>query len=229
MAKILIVEDDLAISKTIRSWLEKEKYVVESTASGEEGLDLLKHYNFDLAILDWQLPDLDGPDIARALQSANKTIPLLMLTSMSSLENKIEGLDAGVYDYIVKPCSLEELSARVRALLRRMPEEESRKTIELGNVTIHLISHEVLVDGKLLKLSPSEFEILRLLAKSPGGSFSSDAIFARLWSDKPNVSKQLVKVHVMNLRKKLNATNPDIELLTNDLNEYYVHVKNASA
>lgn len=225
MAKILIVEDDLAISQTIRSWLEKEKYVVESTASGKEGLDLLQHYNFDLAILDWQLPDLDGPDISRALQAAKKQTPLLMLTSMSSIENKIEGLDSGVYDYIVKPCSLEELSARVRALLRRVPDLETKKTIELGNVSIHLIAHEVYVDGKLLKLSPSEFEILRLLAKSPGGSFSSDAIFARLWADKPNVSKQLVKVHVMNLRKKLNAVNPDLELLTNDLNEYYLKLK----
>lgn len=225
MAKILIVEDDLAISKTIKSWLEREKYVVESSASGREGLDLLQLYDFDLAILDWQLPDLSGPEISRAMQTSKKKIPLLMLTSMSSTQNRIDGLESGVFDYMVKPCSLEELSARVRALLRRIPQEESKKTIEIGNVSIHLLSHEVTVDGELLKLSPSEFEILRLLARNPGASFSSDAIFARLWADKPNVSKQLVKVHIMNLRKKLAKTNPDLEVLTNDLNEYYISSK----
>lgn len=226
MAKILIVEDDPAISNTIRSWLEKEKYVVESTASGREGLDLLKHYNFDLAILDWQLPDLNGPEISKSLQAENKRIPLLMLTSMSSTDNKIYGLDAGAYDYIVKPCSMEELSARIRALLRRTIDETAREnSIELGNLKIFLGSHEVFVESKALKLSPSEYEILKLLIGSPGASFSSEAVFARLWQDKPNVSKQLVKVHVMNLRKKLAAVSSSVELLTNDLNEYYLKAK----
>lgn len=222
MSKILIVEDDLNISKTIKSWLEKEKYVVEATASGQEGLDLLLHFNYDLAILDWQLPDLSGPDIARAVLKEKNDIALLMLTSKGSLNDRVEGLDAGAFDYIVKPCSLEELSARVRALLRRPSQTDAEKTIELGNLSIQMLCHEVLVEGKNLKLSPSEFEILRLMAKSPGASFSTDAIFARLWSDKPNVSKQLVKVHVLNLRKKLSAAQSNVQLLTNDLNEYYL-------
>lgn len=225
MAKILIVEDDLNISRTIQSWLEKEKHVVESTASGKEGLDLLLHFNYDLAILDWQLPDSSGPEIARALQSEKRAVPLLMLTSKGEVNDRVEGLDAGVFDYLVKPCPLEELSARVRALLRRTIEPEaSNKTIVLGNLQINPLSRKIMVSESEVKLSPSEFEILKLMGKSPGGSFSVDAIFSRLWSDKPNVSKQLVKVHVMNLRKKLIAANCSVQLLTNDLNEYFLKV-----
>lgn len=223
MAKILIVEDDLNISRTLQSWLEKEKYVVETTASGKEGLDLLLHFNYDLAILDWQLPDSSGPEIARALQTENRPIPLLMLTSKGELNDRLEGLDSGVFDYLVKPCPLEELSARIRALLRRTIESDtSGKSVTLGNMNINMQARKVTVADKEVKFSPSEFEILKLMSKSPGGSFSVDAIFSRLWSDKPNVSKQLVKVHVMNLRKKMIAAESTTQLLTNDLNEYYL-------
>lgn len=221
MAKILIVEDDLNISKTIQGWLEKEKYTVESTASGKEGLALLLHYNYDLAILDWQLPDAAGPEIAKEVISRKRAVPILMLTSKGDIKDKVEGLDAGVCDYLVKPCPLEELSARVRALLRRTGESsESIKSINLGNTVINYPSRTVSVDGATVKLSPSEFEILKLMSKTLGGSFSVEAIFARLWADKPNVSKQLVKVHVSNLRKKLQTAGSSIQIKTNDLNEY---------
>lgn len=222
MAKIIIVEDDPNISRTVKSWLEGEKYVVDSAATGSDGLELLLHYDYDLAILDWQLPDLQGTDIARKLQEEEKDIPILMLTSKGELRDRVEGLDAGAFDYLVKPCSLEELSARVRALLRRTIQNEQGSTLSLGDLEMRLISREVFVAGSQLKLSPSEFEILKLLLKSPASGFSSDAIFARLWSDKPNVSKQLVKVHVMNLRKKLSAAQCSVQLLTNELAEYYL-------
>ncbi len=221
MAKILIVEDDLNISKTIQGWLEKEKYVVEATASGKEGLDLLLHYNYDLAILDWQLPDAAGPEIAREVISRKRSIPLLMLTSKGDIKDKVEGLDAGVCDYLVKPCPLEELSARVRALLRRSADSiETAKTMIFGNTTVNFPSRTVSVDDTAVKLSPSEFEILKLMCKTPGSSLSVEAIFTRLWSDKPNVSKQLVKVHMSNLRKKLQAAGSSVQIETNDLNEY---------
>lgn len=220
MAKILLVEDDLGISGTIMSWLEKEKHTVESTTSGVEGLDLLKHYSFDLVILDWQLPDMMGPEISKALRSAKKDIPILMLTSKSATEDRVEGLDAGAFDYVVKPCSLEELSARVRALLRRPGDNVAPKKIEFGDLTINVQSHEVLKGQSAIKISPSEFEILKLMARNPTDSFSSEAILARLWIDKPNVSKQLVKVHVMNLRKKLAESGSRVSVKTNDLGEY---------
>lgn len=223
MAKILLVEDDLSIQETVKTWLEKEKHIVDATASGREGLDLLTHYSFDLVVLDWQLPDMQGPEIAKAARNQRVSIPILMLTSKGATEDKIEGLDAGAYDYVVKPVTAEELAARVRALLRRPGGTPSDKSnLSLGDLKIDVSSHQVLREQQIVKLSPSEFEILKLMAKTPDGSFSTDAIFSRLWMDKPNVSKQLVKVHVMNLRKKLAEAKSTVAIKTNDLGEYYI-------
>ncbi len=223
MAKILLVEDDLVISETIKSWLEKEKHIVEATTSGREGLDLLTHYAFDLVVLDWQLPDLQGPEIAKSIRNSRLDIPILMLTSKGEITDRVEGLEAGAFDYVVKPCTAEELAARVRALLRRPGGNVSdTKDLTLGDLYIDFKSHEVRKAESKIKLSPSEFEILKLLAKSSGGAFSSEAILARLWVDKPNVSKQLVKVHVMNLRKKLSEAGSKVTVVTNDLGEYSI-------
>ena len=225
MAKILLVEDDLGISETIKSWLEKEKHIVETTTSGREGLDLLTHYKFDLVVLDWQLPDMQGPEIAKSVRNARVDVPILMLTSKGEISDRVEGLEAGAFDYVVKPCTAEELAARVRALLRRPGGDVTdAKDLQLGDLSIDFKSHEVRKGDAKIKLSPSEFEILKLLAKNVGGSFSSEAILARLWIDKPNVSKQLVKVHVMNLRKKLGEANSEVSIMTNDLGEYFVSV-----
>lgn len=227
MAKILIVEDDLAVSSQLKSWLEKEKYVVDTAADGKEGLELLKIYSYDLAIIDWQLPGMDGAEICLKLRKEGSLLPILMLTSRSSLDDKIQGLDAGAYDYLVKPCSLVELSARVRALLRRrVPDQE--KSFYVGDLEIKLDSHEVMKDGTTVPLSPIEFEVLKLLARHQDNAFSAEAILSRLWADKPKVSKQLVKVHVKNLRKKLAAVNTVVSINT-EKNEGYTLVVNDSA
>lgn len=220
MAKILLVEDDPSISANIKSWLEKEKHVVDSVANGKEGLELLLHYAYDCAILDWQLPGMEGADICVELRKQGSEIPILMLTSRSSLDDRVQGLDSGAYDYLVKPCSLEELSARLRALLRRFGPQTDNKSVSVGDLEIRFDSHEVLKDGKQLSFSPIEFEILKLLARHQDNAFSADAILSRLWSDKPQVSKQLVKVHVKNLRKKLAASGTNVGISTNK-NEGY--------
>ncbi len=219
MAKILIVEDDLLISDSIKSWLEKEKHVVDSIADGAEGLQLLLYYAYDLAILDWQLPGMEGLDICIALRKADKKLPLLMLTSRASLVDRVNGLESGAYDYLVKPCSLEELSARIRALLRRHKVDEE-KALTVGDLEIRFDSHVVKRNSSEIQLSPIEFEILKLLARNQDVSFSAEAMLARLWADKPQVSKQLVKVHVKNLRKKLLASETNVSIATSK-NEGY--------
>jgi DNA-binding response OmpR family regulator len=204
MAKILIVEDDPLISRNVGARLESENHTVDVVADGDDGLYRLLNYSYDLAILDWQLPGMQGAEICEAVRAAKKTTPILMLTSRSSLSDRVRGLDSGAYDYMVKPCSLSELAARVRSLLRR-PGNESISTIYVGNVQINLESHEVLVDGARLQLSPSEFLILQLLCQNRDKALTSDLILSKLWGDKPNVSKQLIKVHITHLRKKLAA------------------------
>lgn len=226
MAKILLVEDDQTIADNVRVWLEKQKHAVDHTANGREGLELLLHYEYELAILDWHLPEMEGADICVAVRKAGKDLPILMLTSRSSLSDRVRGLDSGAYDYVVKPCPLEELSARVRALLRRSGNEEGSK-LAIGDLEIRSDSHEVLKDGMNIQLSPSEFEILKLLARHPDDYFSADAILSRLWSDKPQVSKQLVKVHVMNLRKKLAATGTNVSIAMERSEGYFLSVKDA--
>lgn len=214
MAKILIVEDDLSISANIKAWLEKEKHVVDSCADGKEGFELLTHYPYDLAILDWQLPGMEGADICLELRKEGSTIPILMLTSRSSLDDRVQGLDAGAYDYLVKPCSLEELSARIRALLRRHGPPDTERCFIVGDLEIKYDSHEVVKGNEKLSLSPVEFEIFKLLARNQDTTFSADAILSRLWSDKPQVSKQLIKVHVKNLRKKLASVETVVGIAT---------------
>ncbi|MBX9719981.1 MAG: response regulator transcription factor, partial [Candidatus Obscuribacterales bacterium] len=217
--KILIIEDDLSVSESIKAWLEKENHVIDTVPDGKEGLDLLLHYAYDLAIIDWQLPGMEGVDICLALQKANKKVPALMLTSRASVDDRVSGLEAGAFDYLVKPCSLEELSARLRALLRRHPVSQEKSLI-VGDLELKSDSHEVLRNGEKLALSPIEFEVFKLLARNQDTSFSADAMLARLWADKPQVSKQLVKVHVKNLRKKLASVGTNVSIATSK-NEGY--------
>lgn len=228
MAKILLVEDDLSISANVKAWLEKEKHVVDAVADGLEGLEMLRHYVYDLAILDWQLPGMEGAKICETIRNEGSQLPILMLTSRGSLDDRVHGLDVGAYDYLVKPCSLEELSARIRALLRRHGKNEERCYI-IGDLEIKMDSHEVLKGADKLQFSPIEFEIFKLFARNPDTVFSADTILSRLWSDKPQVSKQLVKVHVKNLRKKLAATGTVVGIATNKNEGYVINIADEAA
>lgn len=213
MAKIILVEDDLEIAANLKAWLEKDKHVVDHVANGNDGLDRLIHFQYDLAILDWQLPGMQGADICSEVRKRGSDMAILMLTSRSTLDDRVKGLDSGAYDYMVKPCSLDELSARIRALLRRHGASD-QKSIIVGDLLIRLDSHEVLRQGQDLELSPMEFEILKLLSRNQDTVFSSDMVLSRLWSDKPQVSKQLVKVHIKNLRKKLKSSGTIVGVAT---------------
>lgn len=219
MAKILIIEDDLVISESVQAWLKKENHQVEATASGKIGLELCLRYRYDLLILDWNLPDASGPDIARAIREKHSDTAILMFTTNSLVPQKIEGLDAGACDYVVKPCALEEISARIRALLRRLPETNDG-VVHFENIEIDTQSHSAKVAGQKLKLSPSEFDILAFLVANQGAHFSADALISRLWKDRPNTSKQAVQVHIRHLREKLQAAGSTASITTNDMAEY---------
>jgi two-component system, OmpR family, response regulator len=219
MAKLLIVEDDPVIAKNVQAWLEKENHTVDVVGHGDEGLYLLLNYAYDLAILDWQLPGKQGAEICQLVRDSGNDIPILMLTSRSSLSDRVKGLDCGAYDYIVKPCALSELSARIRALLRR-PGDAKTEELVLGNLELNLASHEALVNGTRLSLSPSEYLILALLARTLETPFTAEAILARLWADKPNVSKQLVRVHITHLRQKLAAAGSHLRVVSQKRDGY---------
>lgn len=200
MAKILVIEDDLVISKNLKTWLMNDNHTVDVVCDGLLGLDQLLNYPYDLAIIDWNLPGMDGASICRKLRSERNELALLMLTSKSSLSERVFGLDSGAFDYLVKPCSLEELSARVRALLRRKNVKKDMSVI-LKNLRINPVSREVIVGDKNVSLSPTEFDLLLILSKSPEVYHKTNDLLSML--AKTNVSGQLIRVHITNLRKKL--------------------------
>lgn len=203
MKKILVVEDDQNIADNIQSALLAEKYVVEMTASGADGLLFLKDWHFDLAIVDWGLPELEGVDLVRNYRASGGKIPILLLTGRGALHEKETGFQAGVDDYLTKPFAMQELLMRVRALLRRPIDLNSETSLSAGDLTLDTTTFQVTRGRHEVKLLPREFAILELLARNPNCVFSIDQIFNRLWTSETDVSPEIVRTHIKNLRKKL--------------------------
>lgn len=173
--KILLIEDDAELTLQIRDWLVREHYAVETIATGNDAMHRLKNYHFDLAILDWELPELSGIEILRAFRQAGGSIPVLMLTGKSSMDEKKQGLDTGADDYLTKPFNMKELSARIRALLRRPAVMESEQ-IRVGGLVLSKTNRRAYFKDEDLDLLPKEYEILELLARHREQSFSAETL-----------------------------------------------------
>jgi DNA-binding response OmpR family regulator len=205
MAKILLVEDDNDFALGIRNWLEDERHTVELVQSCEAGKYYATTFNYDLLILDWELPDGAGADLCKSLRLSGIRTPIAMLTARGAVNDRIEGLDRGADDYIPKPCPAEELSARIRALLRRQ-HEQSGNRLEIGAIVLDSSARSVTSDGVPVKLSPREFEILHLLMRNPEAVLSIEAIIMRLpQDDRPGPTAGAVKVYVSSLNGKFTA------------------------
>lgn len=202
MAKILVVEDDENVSDGIKDWLMLEHYVVEQAADGADALQLLAHYKYDLIILDWDLPTVSGIDVCRSFRAQGGLVPILMLTGKNALKEKREGLDSGCDDYLTKPFELEELSARIRALLRR-PAPIHAGLIQVGPLALDPSSRTVMKEGAPLHLAPKEFALLEFLMKYPDTVFSQDELFDRIWKSTSDTSPDMVRTVLKNLRKKI--------------------------
>jgi DNA-binding response OmpR family regulator len=205
MAKILIVEDDKPLSQLIVDWLTGEKHVPDPVYEGPEGLDRLKFYKYDAAILDWELPGMSGPEICQQFRESGGQTPILMLTGKKEIEDKTTGLDAGADDYLTKPFHMQELSARIRALLRRGSTEVSRTVLTAGHVSLDPASRKVLSNGKELSLQPREYSLLEFLLRHPNQPFSAEAIMDRVWSSESDASPDTVRLQIMRLRNKIDV------------------------
>ena len=202
MAKILLVEDDKELAKVTVGWLQGESHTVDVVHDGAEGLDRLKFYFFDVAILDWELPSMNGPEICREFRSSGGNTPILMLTGKSELNDKVAGFDAGADDYLTKPFHPRELSVRLRALLTR-PAQRVQNVLKAGDLELDPAGHSVRKGGTLLHLMPREFSLLELFMRHPEKTFSADVILDRVWSSNSEVSTDVVKVYVAKLRRKI--------------------------
>lgn len=205
MAKILLVEDDKMMGRLVTLQLERDHNVVERVDSGKDALFNLKVHDYDLMILDWMLPDLSGLDVCRTYRNSGGKIPILMLTAKGEAHDKVSALDTGADDYLVKPFIPEELSARVRALLRR-PNIIQGKTFQVKDLVLDTASRQVSKAGKGVDLTAKEFALLELLMRHPSQSFTVEAILDRLWKSETNASLETVRTHVKTLRRKIGDT-----------------------
>ena len=213
--KILVVDDDKKTVDLIRLYLEREQHQVLVAYDGREALEIARQRSPSLIILDWMLPKVDGLDICRILR-AESAVPIIMLTARSTEEDKLLGLDLGADDYVTKPFSPRELVARVRVVLRRsVQEEEVAPPLQIGELSIDFAAHEVRRDDELLRLTPKEFKLLETLAREPGRAFSRGELVDRVFGLGYEGFERTVDVHLMNLRKKIEADpNHPLYLLT---------------
>lgn len=202
MAKILVVEDDRALSGTVEKWLTFEHHLIEVIDDGEKALENLKFYKYDLVILDLNLPKIGGIEVCKQFRTAGGLTPILMLTGKDKIEEKEVGLDAGADDYLTKPFHLKELSARVRALLRR-PENFAGNVLTAGELVLEPANFRVTRSGEDVQLSQQEFALLQFLMRNANQVFSPEALLDRVWESSSDVSPAAIRTHVKMLRKKL--------------------------
>lgn len=202
MAKVLIVEDDKQLSALIVDWLTGEKYVTEAVYKGTDGLERLKFYKYDVVILDWDLPGLSGVEVCRQFRDGGGTTPILMLTGKKEITDKAEGLDSGADDYLTKPFDVIELSARLRALLRRT-NNVTKTVLSAGNLSLDPSSRTVTLCGNEVDLQPKEYSLLEFLLRHPNQPFNAEAIMDRVWTASSDAAPDTVRLHVMRLRNKI--------------------------
>ncbi len=203
--KILLVEDDAALNSSLKASLESSGYVVTAFLDGLEGERHIgiNSIDYDLLILDWMLPGKSGVDICSTARERGMTLPVLMLTGKDSTTDKVNALDAGADDYLTKPFSLDELLARVRALLRR-PKTSLTPELKAADLTINTSTRKVYRDDEEIPLTLKEFNILEYLARHPNQVMTRDDVIDHVWDYNYSSLSNIMDVHINNLRKKLN-------------------------
>jgi two-component system, OmpR family, phosphate regulon response regulator PhoB len=204
--RILVVEDETDVALLIAYNLEAEGYVVESVASGDEAeLSLAERPPADLVILDWMLPGVSGIEICRRLRAseATRSLPVIMVTARHEESDRVRGLAVGADDYVVKPFSVVELMARVRALLRRSQAEGVAGRLSFGNLSLDRLSRRVRRGDRDIHLGPTEFQVLEHLLEKPGRVFSRAQLLDLVWGRSADVDERTVDVHIGRLRRKL--------------------------
>ncbi len=201
--RILVVEDEPAIARTLRQALVEDGHTADVCADGEEGLRLGRTYAYDLVILDLLLPKRHGLSVLRELKRAKPTLPVLVLTALDQVEEKVDGLDKGADDYVTKPFALVELLARVRALLRRGSEKVAGALVTVSDLEIDLAAHVVKRGGVPLKLTPREYALLVLFASRRGEVLSRTEIGERVIDREFEAASNAIDVSIAGLRAKL--------------------------
>src|SRR4030042_721425 len=209
--RILIVEDELSLLRIISKRLKEEGYSVDTAKDGREGLYLAETINYDCIILDIMIPVIDGVSLLKKIRAKKIMIPVLFLTARDSIIDRVEGLDCGADDYLVKPFSFDKLSARVRALLRRQTDNKDN-FLKLGDLTVNLITHEVFKGKVLVQLTSKEYAILEYLLRNKNRILTKSQIAEHVWNYDFDYSSNIVEVYIRYLRRKID-NNPKSKLI----------------
>lgn len=215
MTKILVIDDDIAINELIKINLELQGYEVLQAYNGTEGFALVKQEAPALVVLDVMMPEVDGYTVAQRIRQCDEVseTPIIMLTALSELNNKVNGFNIGVDDYLTKPFEIEELIVRVRALLKRsskIPKTSAvRDLLTFKEVTLLPESYSVQINDKVQKLTPIEFDIFNLLFQNHGNMVSAQKLLKEIWGYEPDDSVETIRVHIRHLRSKIDKISGD--------------------
>ncbi len=204
ISKILIVEDDHKTAQALRRGLMIEGYVVDAVYNGQAGLDLLTTQMFDAVVLDWMMPKKDGLEVLEALEGLERRPPVLLLTARDAVEDRVQGLESGADDYMVKPFAFAELLARIRVMLRRSKPAENTSS-QLDGVSLDIASRQVWRDGSQIVLTPREFDLLAYFMRYPRQVVTRQMLASDVWREAKRTTSldNVIDVHIARLRKKL--------------------------
>ncbi len=206
---ILIVEDERRLANTLRRVLTEERHVVDVSNDGIGGLDLASSDTYDLVILDVMLPGIDGLEVCRQMRTYGVTTPVLMLTARGTTEDRVQGLNTGADDYLVKPFAMEELLARINALLRRRDRGlQAVAELCIGDLTLDLVRHEARRDGRVIELTAKEFALLDYLMRHPGQVMTRTQIIDHVWRYDLEALSNVVDIYIHYLRDKIDQGFP---------------------
>lgn len=200
--RILVVEDDKLTAQSIQLMLKPENIVVDHADLGEDGLEIGKLYDYDMIILDLMLPDIDGYEVLRRLRDARVETPVLILSGLAEMDNKIRGLGYGADDYLTKPFDKRELVARIQAIVRRS-RGHAQSVIQIGNISVNLDTRSVVIDGNKVHLTGKEYGILELLSLRKGSTLTKEMFLSHLYGGMDEPEAKIIDVFVCKLRKKL--------------------------
>ena len=216
MSKVLVVDDDINIVKLIKLYLEKEDYEVVTANNGREALEVYNREDPSIIVLDIMMPELDGNAVCREIRKTSN-VPIIMLTAKGETFDKVLSLELGADDYIVKPFDPKELTARIKAILRRSETKNTTsddKIVKFDKLEVNLVNYELKIEGRVLEIPPKELELLYFLASNPNRVFTREQLLEEVWGFDYFGDSRTVDVHIKRLREKLEGTEANWQLKT---------------